>query len=186
MNRFTIYTTVRFGSEESVEELCNHLWQLYFPKVSFFIRQHLGNHHSENADICQEILTKALISLNDYNPGWAFSTWLYRIARNHLIDYRKSKSYRFRQLTENALPEDMHPTYSTPESEAINDESVARIEAFIEQLKPIQREIAFLRFAEELNSREIGNVLDLPDSTVRYHIHEIRKDLKDLRKNNHE
>ena len=42
-------------------------------------------------DFAQEIFIKAYCSLKSYSPAYKFSTWLFKIASNHLIDHWRKK-----------------------------------------------------------------------------------------------
>ena len=45
----------------------------------------------EPQDICQEAFHKAFTHINDYNPQYEFSTWLYNIGKNTAIDYSRKR-----------------------------------------------------------------------------------------------
>ncbi|MDP2267613.1 MAG: sigma-70 family RNA polymerase sigma factor, partial [Deltaproteobacteria bacterium] len=49
-------------------------------------------------DLLQEIFAKTFDNIHSFNPTYAFSTWLYRIATNHTIDYLRKKKLRTMSL----------------------------------------------------------------------------------------
>jgi RNA polymerase sigma factor (sigma-70 family) len=58
-------------------------------------------------DATQEILVKVLTRLSTFNGEAAFTTWVHRVAVNHLLDRRRSAVERF-ELTFGAFAEDLH------------------------------------------------------------------------------
>ena len=54
--------------------------------------------HEMVEDLVQEVFIKAFKNLKSYSHEYAFSTWLYRIATNHTIDYLERKSFKLSQL----------------------------------------------------------------------------------------
>jgi RNA polymerase sigma-70 factor (ECF subfamily) len=139
----------------------------------------------ELEDLVQEALTKALLHLNSYSEEYAFSTWLYRIATNHAIDYLRRKKL-------NAFSISAPPSMSTHRSEdesrefeisddswvpddvMLADERTSLIEAAIEQLPENYKRIIRLRHNEDMEYEEIARVLSLPMGTVKVHLHRAR------------
>ena len=75
------------GSREALEELVlRH--QAWIYNIAF----RMVMDHDDAADICQEILIKAISNLSTYDPEKAaFRTWLYRITVNHVLSMKKKK-----------------------------------------------------------------------------------------------
>lgn len=139
----------------------------------------------ELEDLVQESLTKALLHLNSYSEEYAFSTWLYRIATNHAIDYLRRKKL-------NAFSISAPPSMSTHKSEdesrefeisdaswvpddvMLADERTTLIEAAIEKLPENYKRIIRLRHNDDMEYEEIARVLNLPMGTVKVHLHRAR------------
>ena len=139
----------------------------------------------ELEDLVQEALTKAMLHLTSYSEEYAFSTWLYRIATNHAIDYlRRRKLNAFsisapppmtssRQEEEGREYEIRDDSW-VPDDVMLAGERTALIEAAIEELPENYKKIIRLRHNEDMEYEEIARVLQLPMGTVKVHLHRAR------------
>jgi RNA polymerase sigma-70 factor (ECF subfamily) len=139
----------------------------------------------ELEDLVQEALTKAMLHIQSYSEEYAFSTWLYRIATNHAIDYlRKKKLNAFSisspPVQSSAKGEDESREYEisdqswVPEEMMLADERTRLIDEAIEQLPDNYRRIIKLRHSEDMEYEEIAKVLKIPMGTVKVHLHRAR------------
>jgi RNA polymerase sigma-70 factor (ECF subfamily) len=139
----------------------------------------------EVEDLVQEALTKAMLHLNSYSEDYAFSTWLYRIATNHAIDYLRRRKLNAFSISApptsgNSRHEDEGKEYEisdsswVPDDVLISDERTGLIEDAIEQLPENYRRIIRLRHNEDMEYEEIARVLKLPMGTVKVHLHRAR------------
>lgn len=139
----------------------------------------------ELEDLVQESLTKAFLHINSYSDEFAFSTWLYRIATNHAIDYlRRKKLNAFSinapvtQGTSKGEEESREYEISdhswVPEDLMMADERTRLIEEAIENLPENYRRIIKLRHSDDMDYEEIAKVLNIPMGTVKVHLHRAR------------
>ncbi len=114
-------------------------------------------------DLVSDVFTKALEKINSYNPDkGAFSAWLYRIARNAVIDY-----YRTRK-TVVAIDDifDLGVDDRTPEAhDAVH--ALGKVTDYLKTLTPKQREIITLRVWEEKSYREIAEIVGGTEDSVK-------------------
>lgn len=140
-------------------------------------------------DLIQEIFSKAFDNINSYNTNYAFSTWLYRIATNHTIDYLRRKKLKTLSLDEPFKTKDGELSIEIVDEGHDADELILRkqrsnilLEA-IDQLPDKYKEVILLRHMEEKSYQEIAELMDLPLGTVKAHIFRARellyKELKD-------
>ncbi len=142
-------------------------------------------------DLVQETFVKAFDNLNSYSTNYAFSTWLYRIATNHTIDYLRKKKLKTLSIDEPMKTRDGDMEMQLPDEDASTDRSVIRkqrqqmVRQAIEDLPPKYRKVIQMRHMEEKSYQEIADVLDKPLGTVKAHIFRARemlyKELKDKR-----
>ncbi|GKV67064.1 MULTISPECIES: RNA polymerase sigma factor [unclassified Sporosarcina] len=118
-------------------------------------------------DLTQDIFMGALQSIHQYNDKKAsFRTWLYKIASNRLVDYYRSKSYRYAQLAqpmEDDLFEDEYDMTLSLEYK----EDYARAAAYINKLDARSQQVVRLKLFGEYTLQEIAEIEDLPLSTVK-------------------
>lgn len=137
--------------------------------------QGLSNKDTEMAeepkDICQETFHKAFANIKNYNPEYKFSTWLYNIGKNAVIDY--SRKRKIIMEAEIAVENTMGITNyggnlkNSPEDNMISNQEYAILLRHIENLDDKYREIAKMRFIKEYAYEEIAKKLNLPLNTVR-------------------
>ncbi len=144
----------------------------YKAQLEAFVREMLASCAEDSADITQIALYKAFSSLEMYNPSYKFSTWLYNIAKNTVIDsLRKQKAN---------IEHGFYGVSKSPEDEYISMQSFSEIINRIDSLDPKYREVAKLRFVKELAYDEIAVLTGLPINTVRTRIRRAKELLKDL------
>jgi len=142
-------------------------------------------------DLVQEAFVKAFDNLNTYNTNYAFSTWLYRIATNHTIDYLRKKKLKTLSIDDPVKTKDGEMEMQLPDESAKTDRKIIReqrqkiVQKAINNLPEKYRKVIELRHMEEKSYQEIAEVLDLPLGTVKAHIFRARemlyKALKDKR-----
>jgi len=122
-------------------------------------------------ELTQDILLRAYKGLSGFN-GASFTTWLFEIAKNRLIDELRSNRRRVRVVPLEAA-DNVHAVYgSTATGEPLDALWAAIGELALELRMPLLlREIAGLRYAE------IAATLTLPLSTVRWRIFVARQQL---------
>jgi RNA polymerase sigma-70 factor (ECF subfamily) len=140
------------------------LYEEYFDKVYRYIYLRLGN-QAEVEDLTQEVFVKVLEAIGSYKwRDLPFAAWLFRIARNHMIDHLRKEG-----KVEKVTWDD-----NTADVEEPNPASVAerRIESEelrdnIRRLSPAQRVVISLRFGSGLSVAEVAKVLGKSPGTVK-------------------
>ncbi len=153
------------------------------------LRQHIMrtvNNPREADDLVQEAFIKAFKNLDSYSATYAFSTWLYRIASNHAIDFLRKRRLATVSLQRQAEPGENPATRELPCEEyrpdrhIIEDQRRLLIQQAIDKLSPKYRRVIVLRHQNERSYQEIAEELDLPLGTVKAHIFRARKQLYKL------
>lgn len=140
------------------------LYDRYVDAVYRYVYYRVRN-EAEAEDVTSEVFFKALRAIPRYRPRQPFLAWLYRIARNAVIDL--SRRARTQVGFEDAVA---HPDASDvvdPDAglAALADASAVR-EA-IGRLTPLQQEVIVLRYVEGLDTKSIGRLLGRRDGTIR-------------------
>lgn len=134
-------------------------------------------HDASLADeLYQDIWERVITARHRYRPSAAFSTWLYRIARNRLVDHWR------RLRPEAASDPDELPGAIAPPGEAMDEAGRAQaLERAIAQLAPEQREVILLRLQRGFSLAEIAEITGAPfeaaKSRLRYAVGHLRRAL---------
>lgn len=115
------------------------------------------------ADIVQEAFIKAYENLWSYNPTYPFSSWLYRIAHNQMVNaFRKQRHV---ELNSDHLLETLE--YDPKIAESIDrDFMKADVQDCLRQLDKKYREVLQLLFFEQMSYSDVSDILHIPTSTV--------------------
>ena len=142
-------------------------------------------------DLTQEVFIKMYRTLKTYEvERGAFFTWVTTITRNLLVDhFRKTKQDRMTDSIDASVSE--HED-SQPLSEQIQDQSAPpdahvrsrevgeTVHAALGRLSPELREAVILRDLQDMDYRDIANVLKVPEGTVKSRINRGRAELARL------
>ena len=144
---------------------------------------------SEAEDLTQEIFIKVFQTLRTYDAAQgAFSTWLNRVARNHLVDhYRRTRKDRLTSsIDEDSGQLEERPSQIASQIASQTESPMARVEsrerrellqAALDRLSPDMREAVILRDLQDLEYDEISQVLGVPVGTVKSRINRGRLEL---------
>ncbi|MDP3953776.1 MAG: sigma-70 family RNA polymerase sigma factor [bacterium] len=157
------------------------LYDYYLPRIYRFVLFKVSSkEHAE--DITQYTFLKAWENIRTYRPqGHAFGSWLYRIARNAVIDhYRKRGPHLDIQEV-------------SPEVLGIDNSLIAKLDIKIQwetilvaisKLQEVEQDVLIMRFVEDMPHGEVAKAVDKSESAVKVIQHRALKKLKeDLNKN---
>jgi len=135
----------------------------------------------EAEDLTQEIFVKVYQTLRTFDAAQgAFSTWLNRVARNHLVDhYRRTRKDRVTSSLEDQLGtlEERPSVGSEPVGQVESRERHEVLQQALNRLSPDLREAVVLRDLHDLDYQEIAQVLGVPAGTVKSRINRGRLEL---------
>lgn len=136
---------------------------------------------NEAQDLTQEVFLRVFRSLKSFRAGeGSFTVWLARLSRNLLIDnYRRTKLDRATDSIEEQLPmlEERTAMSSRTEGLVAGREASELLQGALQKLSPELRETVILRDLEELEYREIAQVLNVPEGTVKSRLNRGRAEL---------
>ncbi len=137
----------------------------------------------EAKDITQESFVRSYFSLKTFDPKKKFKTWLFAIAYNRCMDKIREKRSRTRMI-DNFKREDMSfPKNVNPEKRL---EDAQQFQHILRNLNEKERTALTLKLSDGYLSREIAEILNCKESTVRVHILNAKRKLKRiLEKKNH-
>ena len=164
---------VASGDETALTNLIDR-WKI--PLFRFFHRSLRS--HADSEELAQQVFIKLYGSAHRYKPTAKFSTYLFTIARNLLLDEIKRRERR-----PIAIVDPAELKLSTPGRNPLDDIEEA-LEICLERLPETHRTALLLRVQRELSYKEIANIMEASESVVKTWIHrarqQARKALDDL------
>lgn len=142
---------------------------------------------SEAQDLTQDVFLRVFRSLASFRSAeGSFSTWLARLTRNLLIDhYRRTKNQRITDSIDEQLPRVESRGDAAParaDSLLAGREASELIQGALQKLSPDLRETIIMRDLEDMEYREIADVLGIPEGTVKSRLNRGRAELARLLK----
>jgi RNA polymerase sigma-70 factor (ECF subfamily) len=129
-----------------------------------------GGDREAAEDVRQEVFLRVFRYARSYDPRYAFSTWIYRIASNALKTWRSRRgpSEATVPISRNGAspPEPVDPD-PDPRQRAAADQIEERVRKAIDDLEVDERELLLLRFDRGLSFREIAEIQEAPETTVK-------------------
>ena len=142
-------------------EAFGELYNIYLDRIYRYVFYHVKDKMTAE-DLTEEIFMKAWKSIGKYRgKGQLFSSWLYRIAHNHVID-------SFRTNRQNVSLHMDPPTYGhDPVLEAERYSMQQKIRELISYLPHQQKQVVILKFIEGLDNHEIGAITRKSQGAIR-------------------
>ena len=128
------------------------LYGIYIKKIYDFVYFRTASKEAAE-DLVSDIFIKVLERIGKFDPAkGSFSSWLYRVARNHMIDSHRTKRSAISL-------EGVDPSDEGLQSEGVEDVVLFRQAAkLLEGLKADQREVVVMRVWDELSYSEIAAI----------------------------
>jgi RNA polymerase sigma-70 factor (ECF subfamily) len=135
-----------------------------YQKLVASVAWRYGIPQQEIEDVVSEVFFKTYRSLHRYRPDHPFSTWLYRLAANHVVDHRRRVGRRGQRAE---LPEQLDDPAPGPGERAESRERARFLRDALESLRPKYREVLFLVYVEGFKVEETARTLGLPQGTIK-------------------
>jgi RNA polymerase sigma-70 factor (ECF subfamily) len=154
----------------------DRLYERYRIPVFNYIHRQIRQ-KSISEDIFQDVWMRVIRSIGQWKTGSAFSTWLYRIAHNRLIDY-------WRQQRPEQLESAMELIDGTATAEHLQfiDNCIERLKLLLNFLKPEQRDAFVLQQESGLTLEQIaaitGSGRETVKSRLRYALQKLKSGLE--------
>lgn len=147
----------------------------------YFLALKIVNNKDDAMDLTVETFAKAFENIEKYKPDFAFSTWIFKIATNHCIDFIRKKRLNvvsLQSLTEEYRNDRQLQVISdilNPEETSIKKEESEKLKNILEHLPQRYRTLIILKYYDEKSYEEISQQLDLPLGTVKAQLSRARE-----------
>lgn len=167
-NDFNLVAKAKEGDQKAYAEIM----QRYKDSI-YFMALKMVNNKDDAMDLTVETFAKAFENLDKYKPGYAFSTWLFRISTNNSIDFIRKKRLNVISL-DTLFEEEGDDKYLQVRAEGLNPEEISirkqesdKLKNMVEQLPLRYRTLIVLRYFDELSYEEIAQQINIPLGTVK-------------------
>lgn len=158
---------VRSGDGESFDEL---LRRHRMPLLNYFYR--MLRDHALAEDLAQEVFLSVYKARDRYEPDAKFTTWLYRIATNLALNAIRDRRGKWNQADEHedeGEPQEARFVDSRPtvEQQLMQSDRGRLVREAVEALPENQRAAVILHKYQEVDYKQIAQILDLSESAVK-------------------
>lgn len=152
----------------------------YKQKVYNFFYYRLDRDSALVDDLTSDTFMKAFEKFDTYDDTYAFSTWIYTIARNTMIDYFRRHKQTLSIETMNEKGVEIEDEDSTNFENKLSAEmSVEQVKEVLDTLPPLQRECIVLKYLEGMEHAQISDITGESKGNVRQ---SVSRGMKRLRK----
>lgn len=145
------------------ESALQALYEVYYPKVYNYAFLQLGDVQAAE-DLSADVMLKMVESIRSYKfKGLPFSAWIFRIARNRLIDLHRRRKRR----GEVDLSESIAGTLASPQAMAERALERGQLQVALKFLTDEQRQVIVLKFIEGFDNRSIGNIMGRSEGAIK-------------------
>ena len=151
------------------------LYKRYVSRMHRYFYRMLGQDAELANDHTQDLFLHIMERPHLFDAQRKFSTWIYTIASNRCKNVYRAWSSR--QPTVGLTDKDIEAKVPTPIDRIDHQLFDQALQKAIGELPELQRECFILRYQEELSIREIGEIADCPEGTVKSRLHYALKQL---------
>jgi RNA polymerase sigma-70 factor (ECF subfamily) len=140
------------------------LYEAYFDKIYRYIATRVRN-EAEAEDLTQQVFIKMLHSISSFKfQGPPFSSWLYRIAHNQVVDYMRQQN---KKATLDIEGLELPDTKDGPEHLLEKQVDIEEVKKATQKLTPAQQEVIALRFTSELSTAECAKIMEKSEGAIK-------------------
>jgi RNA polymerase sigma-70 factor (ECF subfamily) len=177
-NRVNLTEAELIQKAQSDSAYFEFLYEQYFEKVYRFVFKRLSGNEEISGELTQITFIKAMHALPNYEDrGFAFSSWLIRIAQNEINMYFRKLKKNFHvdvhenQLNQLSIELESEQTFSQEQQEKLVD--------LLNSLPEDKLDLIELRFFNGLSFKEIAEIYQITEANAKMKIYRIIEKLKE-------
>ena len=144
------------------------LYRRYVARIYRYLFSHVGE-RADAEDLTTQVFTAALEGIQHYREQGNFAAWIFRIARNKIADYHRS---RRNHLSLEDADDQLHVDWD-PLDHVERNEAMQRLARMVKDLDPEHVELLRLRFAADLSFGQMANLLGRSEASVKMMLHRL-------------
>ena len=150
-------------AQQHDEEAFTQLYEEYFDKIYRYVALKIGD-RMEAEDITQQVFLNAIKAITSFRwRGVPFSSWLFRIAHNQVVDHLRNKAKRATV----PLEESLVASNDNPQLTVEQKLDIEQLNSAAKRLTPAQQEVISLRFAGEMSIAQAANVMGKSEGAIK-------------------
>jgi len=171
-----LISQAKIGDQKAFSDLLNFYW-----KDVFHFQLNKCNSEDEAEDITIKTFARAFDRIETFDENYQFKTWLFTISNNLYIDnFRKKKT---ETISIHKNPIEIHKIVDeepSPSDQLIQEQNLAQLKNYIQQLKPHYQVVINLRFFQELSYKEMAEKIGEPMNNIKVKLLRAKKLLAEL------
>lgn len=136
----------------------------------------LVNRPSDAEDLMQEVFTKVFLNLKNFEERSKFSSWVYRIAHNHCLNFINRRVREKEVIGEYAEEKIRNQNAGLPDK--VSD----KMQAALDKIEPEKRSLLVMKYVLELDLKEIGEALELSIGAVKMRLMRAKNEFREIYK----
>lgn len=138
----------------------------------YWVIKNIVESHDDTDDVLQNTFIKAYRNISGFESRSSLFTWLYRIATNEALTYKKTRQKK----STVAIVDQSAPVYGLSSNDNSEEDVLRKLNLALEELPERQKQVFKMRYYDELSYEEMGQLLDLSEGALKasYH-HAIKK-----------
>ncbi len=165
---------IRDGSQAAMEVLIKR----HYNSIFSYVYRKVGEQHSAY-DLTQEVFIKMMKAISSFHAKGDFKNWLYKIATHTCYDYFRSNMYKKMKVEvelDTSLPDENEHVF------AYLDRKLDRqkMKNAIDELPSYQKDAIILKFYHDLKIKDIANVTECKEATVKSRLRQGLAKLKEI------
>ncbi len=151
------------------------LYDFYHSQIYRFVFLKVGR-REEAEDLTHQVFMNAWTNIKKYkHQGHPFSSWLYRIARNQVIDHYRTRRGEY---SLEGMESDYFVAPIAAHFDLGNKMEMERVMRAMKELKPEYQDVIIMRFIEDLSVKEVASTVGKSEGAVKLLQHKAIKELK--------
>jgi RNA polymerase sigma-70 factor (ECF subfamily) len=150
---------------EGDKQAFGEFYSFYLNEIYRYVFFRVHNHH-EAEDLTESTFLNAWRSLTAGRNKTKINNpraWIYRIARNTMIDHIRTRK---EEISIEQMPAASQPS-NPPETDLINNEKIEQLAVHFAKLEPKYQEVIILRFINQMSHAETAQLLGIKENYVR-------------------
>lgn len=166
--------------DELSEEDYAVIFEAYHDKIYYFINSRIRK-REDAEDLTSLVFEKVLKKLKDFKwQGVTITTWIYRIARNAVIDFYRKNNERAKDSSIEEIGNFIESEEKHIESILVDGEEELRLYKALRNFGESDQYLIYYKFFEEMSNQDISKLIGMSETNVGTRLHRLRNKLKKI------